>query len=270
VIQDVYDIETLEGAAKLLDFGVRLRYVAQAAARSAMVVGDFDLAERIYDKLKEEELEDKDKALIGQMDEIKKQWDIEQKLLAGDGEDLPRVRFHTTRGDFVAELYINEAPSTVSHFIGLVESGFFDGLDFFQVVDGLLAMTGDPLGDGSSRPERYLADEHGRETVRMALRGSLVMAKLPVTNSREFIPNSAGTQFAILYMPFPMISEQQTVFGRVVEGMDIISAFRRVDPNKEKEKNAIVLPPDRIIECEMINRPAELPEVIYANPTVPR
>ena len=269
VNNDIYDRETLEGAAKLLDFGVRLRYVAQAAARSGMIVGDFDLSERIYKSLEEDELEDLDKGLIGQAEEIKKQWKSEQELLKNDPEDLPRVRFRTSRGEFIAELYIDEAPSTVSHFISLVESGFYDGLDFFQVVEGLLALTGDPLGDGSSRPDRFLADEHGRETVRSALRGSLVMAKLPKADNRTFVPNSAGTQFAILYMPFPMISEQQTVFGRVIEGMDVVCAFRKVDPHKEKKKNAILVPPDRIIDCEMINRPDELPEVIYAAPTAP-
>ena len=97
-------------------------------------------------------------------------------------------------------------------------------------------MTGDPLGDGSSRPDRYLADEHGRPGARMPLSGSLVMAKLPIPNTREFVPNSAGTQFAIMYYPFPLISEQRTVFGRVIDGLDVVGSLRRVDPTKKERK----------------------------------
>jgi peptidylprolyl isomerase len=269
--QDVYDEATLEGAAKLLDLGVRWVYVAQAAARSAIAVGDFELAERLYEKLNEDELTDTDKRLIVQTEQIKQQFEAEQKLReqrdGGDGE-LPKVVFHTTRGDFTVELYIDEAPSTVSHFIQLVESGFYDGLDFFQVIEGLLALTGDPLGDGSSRPDRYLADEHGGDNVRMPLTGSLVMAKLPMAGGREFVPDSAGTQFAILYLPLPAITEHQTVFGRVIEGLDVVGSFRRVDPQKKKDKGEIVLPPDRIVSAEVIDRPEQLPEVQYADPPI--
>ncbi|MCO8123660.1 peptidylprolyl isomerase [Stieleria sp. TO1_6] len=266
VSHGVYDKDTHEGAARLMDAGVRLLYVAQAAARAGMVTGDFDLADRIYEKLEDGELEDTDRALLGQEELIKKQFETEQELIANDPEDLPKARFLTTRGEIVVELFINEAPSTVAHFINLIESGFYDGLDFFQVVDGLLALTGDPLGDGSARPERYIADEHTGETVRMPLAGSLVMAKLPTAGNRDFVPNSAGTQFAILFMPIPAIIEHQTVFGRVIEGLDVVGELRRVDPTKEKEKNQIVLPPDRILHAEMINRPETLPEVNYAQP----
>ncbi|QEF99929.1 putative peptidyl-prolyl cis-trans isomerase [Stieleria maiorica] len=264
---DVYDAETLEGAAKLLDYGVRLRYVALAAARAGMCAGDFPLAESLYQNLQEDEIEDQDKAMMIQFDAIKKQFETEQAQLRNDPEDLPQVRLKTSRGEIIADLYIHEAPSTVAHFINLVESGFYDGLDFFQVVEGLLALTGDPLGDGSSRPERYLADEHGRDIVRMPLAGSLVMAKLPGPD-KDFIPNTAGTQFAILFMPLPSVSEQQTVFGRIVKGLDVLGALRRVDPHKEKKKGEVILPPDRILEAEILNRPETLPEVIYADPPV--
>lgn len=265
--RDVYNASTLEGAAKLLDLGVRWVYVAQAAARSAISVGDFELAERLYKRMKEDDLGDTDKRLIVQAEEIAQQFQAEQELQAADADsESPKVVFHTTRGDFTVELFLEEAPSTVSHFIELVESGFYDGLDFFQVIDGLLALTGDPLGDGSSRPDRYIADEHERDDARMPLTGSLVMAKLPLAGGDEFVPNSAGTQFAILYTPLPPIVKAQTVFGRVSDGMDVVGALRRVDPHKKKDKNEIVLPPDRILSAEVIDRPKQLPEVRYAEP----
>ena len=264
--RSIYDVGTLEGSARLLDAGVRLRYVAQSAARSGMVAGDFDLARRVYEKLGEEELEDIDRRMIALVDQIEKQFEIEVGLREKQGE-LPQVKFTTTRGDFIAELYIDEAPSTVAHFIALVDSGFYDGLDFFQVVNDMLALTGDPVGDGTSAPDQYIADEHERQAIRMPLRGSLVMAKLPIPGTPDFVPNSAGTQFAILFLPLPSVTTQQTVFGRVVEGMDVLGELRRVDPNKKKKKNELVLPPDRIISAEILRRPETLPEVQYVEPS---
>ena len=88
---DVYDAETYEGAAKLLDYKVRLRYVALSAARSAMSVGDFDLAERIYDSLQPDELEDADRGLIALAEEIQRQFEIEEELKQSQAEDLPKV-----------------------------------------------------------------------------------------------------------------------------------------------------------------------------------
>lgn len=264
----VYDAETKEGAAKLLDYHATYVHLAQAAARSATMTGDFATAERIYEKLDpEKEMEDLDRRFAATMAELKEQYEAEQILLDSDPADLPKVRLETTRGDILIELYINEAPSTASNFIRLVEDGFYDGLDFFQVVDDVLAITGDPLGDGSSIPDKFIADEEGRPTIRMPLYGSLVAAKLPVPDSRDFIPNSAGTQFAILFSPLPHIARSQTIFGRVIEGFDVIGSFQRVDPSKPKKKNEIAFPPDRIIQATVINRPEQLPEVNYVDPT---
>lgn len=277
--RDVYDLETLEAATRLMDTGHRFAFVYIVAARSAICVGQFDLAERIYSRMDEETLEDTDKGLIAQMESLKLQWEAEQKLREREAEkdELPLVKLKTSRGEVLIELYIDQAPSTVSNFIQLVEDGFYDGLDFFQVIKRLLALTGDEMGDGSAIPEKFLVDEHDRDVVRSPLRGSLVMAKIPIADTGEFIPNSAGTQFAILMLPMPLVNTQQTIFGRVIEGMDVIGELRRVDALKKKEKNEISLPPDRIESAEVVRRPDELPEVIYVrqpgtrlpNPVVP-
>ncbi|MEM6474032.1 MAG: hypothetical protein AAF802_31065, partial [Planctomycetota bacterium] len=92
---DVYDVDTYEGAGKMMDIGVRMVYIAQATARSGMMNGKFEQAKRIYEKLTEEEIEDIDKALMGQFNQIEKQYEIEQELISKDPEDLPRVRFTT-------------------------------------------------------------------------------------------------------------------------------------------------------------------------------
>ena len=93
------------------------------------------------------------------------------------------------------------------------------------------------------------------------------MAKIPMPDdSKSFIPNSASSQFAILLLPILTASEQQTVFGTVIEGMDVVSRLRRVDPYKEKKTGEVLYPPDSIIEATVLRRPEVLPEPEYVRP----
>jgi cyclophilin family peptidyl-prolyl cis-trans isomerase len=266
---DIYGLPTLEGAARLIDGGSTLTYLFQAAARSAVVSGEFEMAKRLFESIDEGQMEEIDKTLEFLLDEYRESFEAE-KLIREQEEQadrLPRVAIRTTQGDVVVELFIDQAPSAVANFIQLVEEGFYDDLDFHQVIDHLLALTGDSAGDGSGNSGRYLVDEHDRQVARKAFRGSLVMAKLPMGDSGEFFPNSASSQFAIIYLPMISISEHQTVFGRVIEGMDAISRLRRVDPSKKKTKGKVELPPDRIIEATVIRRPETLPEPKYWDPS---
>ncbi len=264
---DIYDRDTFEGAARLIDGGVNYVFLFLAGARSAVVSGDFQQAKLLYEAMEQEKLEKHDLNLFYQLDELEKNWKEEQQALEADAANgnLPQVRLVTTRGEVTLELFIDDAPQTVANFIKLVEDGFYDGLDFYQVVDHLLALTGDPSGNGSGNSGKFIPDEHESPNRRLPMRGALVMAKLPMGESGKFVPNSASTQFAILLLPLAQAVEQ-TVFGRVVSGMDVISSMRRVDPNKEKEKNAVQLPPDRIISAEVIRRPEVLPEIDFVNP----
>ncbi len=263
--RDMYDESTMEGAARMIDGGLRFTYLFQAAARSAIVAGDFDMAKKLLDAIDEEQKEEIDRALSFHLETYREQFESEKIEREKEAKEdrLPRVLLKTSQGDVLVELFIDNAPSTVSHFISLVEDGFYDGLDFYQVIDHLLALTGDPTGAGSGNCGKYLLDEHQNGNAREGFRGSLVMAKLPIGDSGKFVPNSASSQFAILLLPVTTVSEEQTVFGRVIEGMDAISRLRRVDPSKKKEKGAIVQPPDMIIEATVVRRPETLPEPEY-------
>ncbi|WP_442506088.1 peptidylprolyl isomerase [Novipirellula sp. SH528] len=259
-----YSLSTMQASALLIDLGFNQVFLFQTAARSSVCVGEFETAEKIYKYLKPEDYGDLDKRFIYQMDELKQQWADEKKRREQDAEkELPRVRLKTTHGEIVIELFLDQAPSTVANFIKLVEEGYYDGLDFYQVMDDLLALTGDESGTGSGNTGKFLIDEHQREGARNAFRGSLAMAKLPKGESGDFVDDSASSQFAIFFTPVPSVSKAQTVFGRVIQGMDMFSELRRVDPSKEKKKGQIVYPPDRILEAEVIRRPAELPEPKY-------
>jgi peptidylprolyl isomerase len=270
--RDIYDAATMEAGARLIDYAnVRYVYVFLATARSAVVSGNFDLARRLYESLDyEKDLEDIDRRLMARGELIKQQYLREQEVLDKQAADvqLPLVKLVTTQGEVLLELFIDQAPSTVANFVKLVEDGFYEGLDFYQVVDHLLALTGDENNDGTGVPGKFIIDEHGRPDVRAPLRGSLVMAKMPIGDTGKFVANSASTQFAILYLPIPTVTEEQTVFGRVIEGMDVIGSLRRVDPNKKKEKGELILPPDRILSAEVIQRPEKMPEIIYAQPAM--
>jgi peptidylprolyl isomerase len=91
------------------------------------------------------------------------------------------------------------------------------------------------------------------------------MAKLPDGDNGTFVPDTASSQFAILFLPIAIAVKQQTVFGRVIEGMDAVGRLQRIDPSKEKGKGEIVIPADRILRATVIRKPDELPKPQYLN-----
>ncbi len=266
----IYDSSTFRGATFLMDNNSQLEYIWKAAARSAITIGEFETAKKIYEILTkpevlgEKEFDETDATLKFFLEQHEKQFKQEMEIREKEAaeDNLPQVLLKTTQGDVVVELYLNQAPSTVSHFIKLVESGFYDGLDFHLVIQDMLALTGDPEGNGGGNSGEFLKDEHQRPDARHGLRGSLLMAKIP-QDEGNFIPDSGSSQFTILLLPMVSASEKQTVFGRVIKGMNAISRLRRVDPNKKKEKGDIIQPPDSIVEATVLRRPEKLPEPVY-------
>lgn len=153
--------------------------------------------------------------------------------LQGD-ERLPRVKFHTNKGDIVFELFENEAPNTVANFISLVESKTYDGCKFHRVIPTFMAQGGDPLSkdknpqnDGTGGPGYAIKCECYQPNARMHFRGSLSMAHAG--------KDTGGSQFFITHLPTahlnPSAEEQRghTVFGRVVEGMDVAAGLKMGD-----------------------------------------
>ncbi|MEP0430407.1 peptidylprolyl isomerase [Rhodopirellula bahusiensis] len=261
---DIYSATSYEAAARLIDIGQNYRYLFLTAARAGISNGEFATARKVYETLKPDELEKVDMANKHFLDELERQYKEEMELMETiDRDALPQVRFKTTRGDVLMELYPGEAPSTVANFLKLVEEGFYDGLDFSQVVSNMLALSGDSTGDGRGNSGKFLMDEHDQEKSHHALRGSVVMAKIPMGEGR-FIENSASSQFAIFFLPVAGASSQQTIFGRVIDGMDRVSAMRRKDPSESDEKK-LQLPPDAIISAEIVRKGPELPEPNYVD-----
>ena len=121
-------------------------------------------------------------------------------------------------GDIVIELFDKEAPGTVQNFIDLINKGFYNGLRFHRVIPGFVAQGGCPNGNGTGDPGYTIKDElignphkHERGALSMAHRG----------------PNTGGSQFFIVYEPQPHLDGVHTVFGKVIEGMDVVDGIHQ-------------------------------------------
>ena len=162
---------------------------------------------------------------LGQVTDCKLNWEKELEVQSAETakNDLPRVQLETDAGDIVLELFENEAPETVGNFISLVEKGFYNGLGFHRVLEAFMAQGGCPNGDGSGSPGYNIYCECGREDFRKHFAGSLSMAKQPAKNT-------GGAQFFITFVSTPFLDGEHTVFGRVIEGWDVLPKIVKRDP----------------------------------------
>lgn len=130
-----------------------------------------------------------------------------------------RATIETARGDIVVELYPKAAPQTVNNFVFLARSGFYDGLTFHRVEPGFVIQGGDPSGDGTGGPGYTLPAEIELPHVE----GAIAMARLGDQVNPE--RRSSGSQFYITLAPVHQLDGAYTVFGQVVEGMDVVKAI---------------------------------------------
>ncbi|HXH72533.1 MAG TPA: peptidylprolyl isomerase [Mariprofundaceae bacterium] len=126
------------------------------------------------------------------------------------------VQITTRDGDILIELYPDSAPNTVANFKALAASGFYNGLTFHRVIPGFVAQGGDPDGNGTGGPGYKVKAEFNN---RKHERGTVAMA-------RSADPDSAGSQFYICFAPQPHLDGQYTVFGKVVQGMDVVDKIK--------------------------------------------
>ena len=133
-------------------------------------------------------------------------------------------------GRVVIELLPKLAPQHVERIKTLARQGFYDGIVFHRVIDGFMAQTGDPTGTGTGGSD--LPDLPAEFTDEPYVRGTLGMA-------RTQDPDSANSQFFIMFAPAPFLNGQYTVVGRVIEGMDVVDAIR-----KGEGRNGEVRDPD--------------------------
>ena len=124
------------------------------------------------------------------------------------------------QGNIVIELFEKEAPGTVANFEKLINKGFYDGLSFHRVIKGFVAQGGCPAGNGTGGPGYTIPCETQGNPHRHE-RGSLSMAH----RGRD----TGGSQFFIVYEPQPHLDGVHTVFGKVIEGMDVVDKINQGD-----------------------------------------
>lgn len=127
--------------------------------------------------------------------------------------------FETSKGVFKLELFEDKAPKTTKNFIDLVNKGFYNGIIFHRVIDGFMIQSGDPNGNGTGGPGYSIADEFS-PSLKHDSAGVLSMANRG--------PNTGGSQFFITLAPTPWLDNKHAVFGKVIEGLDVVKAIGKV------------------------------------------
>jgi len=148
------------------------------------------------------------------------------------------LTLETTKGPVVIELNPAIAPNHVAHIKKLVGEGFYDGIVFHRVIEGFMAQGGDPTGTGTGGsglgnvPAEFTTQRH-------FLRGSVGAA-------RSSSPNSADSQFFIMFAPAPNLDGQYTIWGQVVSGMEFVDKIKRGSGG-----NGMVSNPDKIVHMRV-------------------
>lgn len=149
--------------------------------------------------------------------------------MAIDPKKRYTATFQTDQGSFVVELFADRAPRTVNNFVFLARDGFYDGVTFHRVIKGFMAQGGDPTGKGTGGPGYRFADEF-HPSLRHNAAGILSMANAG--------PNTNGSQFFVTHGPTPHLDNKHSVFGKVVEGLDVVLAIPERDPGRAREPGA--------------------------------
>jgi cyclophilin family peptidyl-prolyl cis-trans isomerase len=146
---------------------------------------------------------------------------------ANADDQHPRVRLSTTFGDIVLELDREKAPKTVENFLGYVQEGYYDGTIFHRVIDGFMAQGGGFTQDFQKKPT-HAPIENEADNGLKNLNGTIAMARTndPQSATAQFFINVADNGFLDYQSPTPR-GWGYAVFGKVVEGMDVVDKIRR-------------------------------------------
>ena len=157
-----------------------------------------------------------------------------EKIVA---EKNPTIRIATSEGDMIVELFEDEVPNTVANMISLAESGFYRGMKFHRIINGFMAQGGCPYSKrnlqgpvGTGDPGYKFADEFSPK-LKHTERGILSMA-----NSGK---NTNGSQFFICFGPTPHLDGKHAVFGKVIQGMEVLDKLEAVGTRSGKPKKDI-------------------------------
>jgi cyclophilin family peptidyl-prolyl cis-trans isomerase len=170
-----------------------------------------------------------------------KQWDSPPEMVI-DTEAIYLATFKTEKGEFKIELFAAKAPKTVNNFVFLAREGYYDNTTFHRVLSDFMAQGGDPTGTGGGGPGYTFEDEFD-PSLRFDEAGYLAMANRG--------PSTNGSQFFITFGPRQYLNDQHTIFGKVVEGMEVVLSLTLRDPQEN---------PDYLGDCIYTIEIEEIPE----------
>ena len=152
----------------------------------------------------------------------KKQWSTPPEMNL-DKKKNYTATLTTDLGDIVIALFADKVPVTVNNFVFLAREGFYDGTIFHRVINEFMAQGGDPTGTGTGGPGYRFKDEFHPD---------LVHDKPGVLSMANAGPNTNGSQFFITHVPTRWLDRKHSVFGQVIEGMDVLFKIPARDPMK--------------------------------------
>ena len=149
-----------------------------------------------------------------------KQWNTPPAMQI-DPKKNYKARMETDKGTMVIELFASKTPITVNNFVFLAREGYYDGIIFHRVIDNFMVQGGDPTGTGRGGPGYKFGDEFD---------ASLKHDKQGILSMANAGPGTNGSQFFITHGPTPHLNGKHTVFGQVVEGLDVLMSIPARDP----------------------------------------
>jgi len=161
------------------------------------------------------------------------------KINKGDKIMSKIAEFSTSMGNFKIELFSDKAPITFGNFKKLVDTGFYNGLIFHRVIPNFMIQTGCPQGTGYGGPGYTISDEF-HPSLSHDCKGIVSMA-----NTGQ--PHTGGSQFFITVAPTPWLDKHHAIFGKVIQGMDVVEKISNVQrdrndrPLKEVKINSVTI-----------------------------
>ena len=153
-----------------------------------------------------------------------KQWSKPPEMVIDPKKNYQAI-FKTEKGDFTVELYPGKAPKTVNNLVFLAREGYYDNTNFHRVIKGFMVQGGDPTNSGRGGPGYKFEDEFDK-SLKFDDEGYLAMANAG--------PGTNGSQFFITHGPQPHLNNRHTIFGKVVDGMDVVHAISERDPMRSQ------------------------------------
>lgn len=154
---------------------------------------------------------------------------LEQLLNVNDNEMLVAV-IKTNMGTMELELFAKQAPMTVKNFVGLAMDKYYTGVTFHRVIDNFMIQGGDPTGSGAGG-ESYFGGKFKDE-----FHPSLLHDKPGILSMANAGPNTNGSQFFITLVPTPWLNGKHSVFGQVINGLDVLKNIGKVQTTKPFDK----------------------------------